>query len=63
MRDDNTAEIVCVDCGYVVVDKLVDPRPEWRAFDGEQREKRTRVGAPLTYTLHDKGLSASIDWR
>ncbi len=37
--------------------------PEWRAFDHEQRDKRTRVGAPLTYTIHDKGLSTMIDWR
>lgn len=63
MRDYDAAEIVCVDCGYVVADRLADPRPEWRAFDEEQREKRTRVGAPLTYTIHDKGLSTSIDWR
>lgn len=63
MRDYDAAEIVCVDCGYVVADRLTDPRPEWRAFDEEQREKRTRVGAPLTYTIHDKGLSTSIDWR
>ncbi|MEM2123300.1 MAG: transcription initiation factor IIB [Candidatus Bathyarchaeia archaeon] len=63
MRDYDAAEIVCVDCGYVVADRLADTRPEWRAFDEEQREKRTRVGAPLTYTIHDKGLSTSIDWR
>ena len=24
--------------------------------------RRTRVGAPLTYTIHDKGLSTTIDW-
>jgi transcription initiation factor TFIIB len=63
MRDYDAAEIVCVDCGYVVAEKLADSRPEWRAFDEEQREKRARVGAPLTYTIHDKGLSTSIDWR
>ncbi len=63
MRDYDAAEIVCVDCGYVIAEKLADPRPEWRAFDDEHREKRTRVGAPLTYTIHDKGLSTAIDWR
>ena len=63
MRDYDAAEIVCVACGYVIDEKLADPRPEWRAFDDEQREKRTRVGAPITYTIHDKGLSTSIDWR
>jgi transcription initiation factor TFIIB len=51
-----------MDCGFVVVTKIADRGPEWRAFDDEQRAKRTRVGAPLTYTIHDKGLSTMIDW-
>src|SRR5207245_4649960 len=25
--------------------------------------KRARVGAPMTFTIHDKGLSTIIDWR
>src|SRR4030043_848545 len=62
MRDYETAEIVCMDCGIVVASKIADRGPEWRAFDDEQRAKRTRVGAPLTYTIHDKGLSTMIDW-
>jgi len=62
MRDYESAEIVCMDCGIVVVSKITDRGPEWRAFDDEQRTKRTRVGAPLTYTIHDKGLSTMIDW-
>jgi transcription initiation factor TFIIB len=51
-----------MDCGFVVAAKIADRGPEWRAFDDEQRAKRTRVGAPLTYTIHDKGLSTMIDW-
>jgi len=62
MRDYDCAEIVCMDCGVVIATKLADRGPEWRAFDKEQRAKRTRVGAPLTYTIHDKGLSTMIDW-
>jgi len=62
MRDYEQGELVCVNCGYVVQDRLADYGPEWRAFDDEQRAKRTRVGAPLTYTIHDKGLSTMIDW-
>jgi transcription initiation factor TFIIB len=46
----------------VASSKLFDYGPEWRAFNLEQREKRTRVGAPLTWTIHDKGLSTTIDW-
>lgn len=62
MRDYECAEIVCMDCGFVVAAKLADRGPEWRAFDDEQRVKRARVGAPLTFTIHDKGLSTMIDW-
>jgi len=62
MRDPEYAEIVCMDCGFVIAAKLTDRGPEWRAFDQEQRDKRTRVGAPLTFTIHDKGLSTMIDW-
>ncbi|MDI6798638.1 MAG: transcription initiation factor IIB [Candidatus Aenigmarchaeota archaeon] len=61
MRDYEVAEIVCMDCGFVVAAKIADEGPEWRAFDGEQKAKRTRVGAPLTYKIHDKGLSTMID--
>ncbi len=62
MQDYECAEIVCMSCGFVVAAKLADRGPEWRAFDSEQRAKRTRVGAPLTFTIHDKGLSTMIDW-
>ena len=62
MRDYECAEVVCMDCGFVITAKIADRGPEWRAFTNEQRAKRTRVGAPLTYTIHDKGLSTMIDW-
>jgi transcription initiation factor TFIIB len=61
--DSQRAEILCERCGIVVEDSLVDMGPEWRAFDHEQRDKRTRVGAPSTNTLHDRGLNTVIDWR
>ena len=57
------SEVVCNECGLVVEHNVVDPGPEWRAFDSEQRDKKARVGAPMTHTIHDKGLSTMIDWR
>jgi len=57
------AELVCAECGFIIHDKIMDMGPEWRAFDQEQRERRGRVGAPMTFTIHDKGLSTMIDWR
>lgn len=63
IRDYETGESVCIECGYVIEEKIEDRGPEWRAFNNEQKEKRIRVGAPLTFTIHDKGLSTMIDWR
>jgi transcription initiation factor TFIIB len=62
MKDRESAEIVCMECGYVVVTELTNQGPEWRAFDAEQRAKRERAGAPATFSIHDKGLSTVIDW-
>jgi transcription initiation factor TFIIB len=62
IRDYEAGELVCEGCGMVVSSELFDHGPEWRAFNLEQREKRARVGAPLTWTIHDKGLSTIIDW-
>ncbi|UCH57725.1 MAG: transcription initiation factor IIB [Candidatus Bathyarchaeota archaeon] len=62
IRDYEAGELVCESCGFVLSSKIFNQGPEWRAFDEEQREKRSRVGAPLTWTIHDKGLSTIIDW-
>lgn len=63
VHDYERAELVCGECGLVVDADFIDQGPEWRAFDHDQRMKRSRVGAPMTYTIHDKGLSTMIDWR
>jgi len=55
--------LVCRNCGFVLDENMIDQGPEWRAFDSEQREKRARTGAPMTYTIHDKGLSTMIGWK
>jgi len=61
-RDYSRGELICNDCGLVIEEDFIDHGPDWRAFDSEQREKRARVGAPMTYTIHDKGLSTMIGW-
>ncbi len=55
--------MVCDKCGRILKEGMKDRGPEWRAFDQEQREERSRGGSPMTYTIHDKGLSTQIDWR
>ena len=61
-KDYSRAELVCKDCGLVIDEDIIDHGPEWRAFDSDQREKRARTGAPMTYRIHDKGLSTMIGW-
>ncbi|MCW4048623.1 MAG: transcription initiation factor IIB [Candidatus Bathyarchaeota archaeon] len=63
VTDKETGELVCTACGTVLVENLIDTGPEWRAFDLDQQQKLTRVGAPLTLTIHDKGLSTMISWQ
>jgi transcription initiation factor TFIIB len=63
VRDYARGELVCEDCGLVLDEQLIDQGPEWRAFDADQGEKRARTGAPMTFTIHDKGLSTEIGWK
>ena len=59
-KDDSRGELICKKCGLVMEQDEIDTTPEWRAFDSDQQSKRTRTGAPLTFTKHDKGISTEI---
>ncbi|QLG26223.1 transcription initiation factor IIB [Halorarum halophilum] len=63
IQDEEHGETVCEECGLVVEEDSVDRGPEWRAFDAAEKDQKSRVGAPTTNTMHDKGLSTNIDWR
>ena len=61
--DTEHGETVCVDCGLVVESDEIDRGPEWRAFDSREKDQKSRVGAPTTNMMHDKGLSTNIGWQ
>ena len=63
VTDEEHGETVCASCGLVVEQDQVDRGPEWRAFDSRERDEKSRVGAPTTKMLHDKGLSSHIGWQ
>ena len=63
VTDEAHGETVCGDCGLVVETDAVDRGPEWRAFDSAERDSKSRVGAPTTRMMHDKGLSTNIGWQ
>jgi transcription initiation factor TFIIB len=60
VHDYDTGETVCGDCGLVLHEQMMDKGPEWRAFTQEEKESRSRVGIPTSYSVHDKGLSTAI---
>lgn len=53
----------CENCGLVIEDELVDRGKEWRAFNSKEESNKSRVGNPITVTMHDKGLTTDIGWR
>ncbi|MFB6243664.1 MAG: transcription initiation factor IIB family protein [Halobaculum sp.] len=63
VNDSERGETLCRDCGLVVEEDEIDRGPEWRAFDAKEKDEKSRVGAPTTNMMHDKGLSTNIGWQ
>ncbi|NIM25340.1 MAG: transcription initiation factor IIB [Nitrosopumilaceae archaeon] len=59
VTDQDTGELFCGKCGFVVTDKIADTGAEWRSFSNDE-VNRTRVGAGTSITMHDMGLSTVI---
>jgi transcription initiation factor TFIIB len=49
-----------MNCGIVISDKVLESRPEWRAFTSEEAGDRSRTGIPRSLARHDMGLSTVI---
>lgn len=60
MIDRKIGEHVCSQCGYVLGDTFFDRKPEWRAFNAQEKANRSRVGLPTSLAVSDKGLHTSI---
>ena len=56
VEDRERGELVCEQCGCVA-SRMPDQGPEWRAYSPGKAARRARAGAPLTFLLHDMGLS------
>lgn len=59
VTDPATGEVSCPSCGYVVVERGLDSRPDW--VKDEEGIERRRAGPPLSIMFHDYGLSTTID--
>lgn len=54
-------ETICGQCGLIVAEDLLDRGPDWRRSP-VPGQSRSRAGAPLTNTRHDRGLSTEIGY-
>lgn len=59
VTDSSTGERFCRDCGYVVEEQIEDSGPE-RNFSKDDRDDKTRAGAPTSLAMHDMGLATMI---
>ena len=62
ITDTESGEIICRNCGRVMLDNLQESRPEWRSFNAtdEVNNTRNRTGMPTSLARHDKGLATVI---
>lgn len=62
--DENSATMICPECGLVVVDQMISEEAEWRNFADDSREQnwsRSRVGAAANRFMSSAGnLETSI---
>jgi transcription initiation factor TFIIB len=58
--DNRIGEKVCSQCGFVLGDIFFDRKPEWRSFNFQEREKRSRMGLPTSLAVADKGLQTNL---
>jgi len=59
ITDSTTGERFCTDCGYVVLEQVEESGPE-RNFAKNERDDKSRSGAPSSLAIHDMGLSTMI---
>lgn len=59
LTDPAAGEIICVDCGIVVSDLLLEKISEWSTHANNELVSRHRAGKP-TLAIYDQGLSTKI---
>ncbi|CAI9830830.1 MAG: transcription initiation factor IIB [Nitrosopumilus sp.] len=61
VTDNESGEMFCSKCGFVVTEKIQESGPEWRSFSQDEHGDRARTGAPTSITMHDMGLATIIN--
>jgi transcription initiation factor TFIIB len=60
ITEPESGEIICSACGAVMLERIQEDLPEWRAFNLEETNDRSRTGTPISLARHDMGLSTII---
>ncbi len=62
VTDLESGEIICANCGMVMLDNIQESHPEWRSFttDEANNTRRIRTGMPTSLARHDMGLATII---
>jgi transcription initiation factor TFIIB len=58
VADPDSGELICGNCGIVLLENIVESGPEWR-LSGEGKD-RSRTGMPTSLSRHDMGLATII---
>jgi transcription initiation factor TFIIB len=61
VTDNESGEMFCSKCGFVMSEKLQESGPEWRSFTQDEHGDRARAGPPTSLTMHDMGLATIIN--
>ena len=61
VADNESGEVYCSRCGFVLTERLQESGPEWRSFAQDEHGDRARAGAPTSLTMHDMGLATIIN--
>ncbi|MCH7560481.1 MAG: transcription initiation factor IIB, partial [Thaumarchaeota archaeon] len=61
VTDNESGEMFCSKCGFVITEKLQESGPEWRSFSQDGHGDKARAGAPTSLTMHDMGLATIIN--
>ncbi len=61
VTDFESGEVICGNCGIVILDRIEDyTYEERRAYSLEEVDNRSRIGAPSSLAVHDRGLCTII---
>ncbi len=60
IEDEESGEIVCSSCGLVIIHSVLDMGTGGKIYK-LAKDDRDRIGAPLTFLIHDMGLSTTSE--